>query len=277
MKLEFTKMNGAANDFVMIDGINARVSLSDGRVRLVCDRRRGVGADGLIVLRPAADAACDFHMEYYNSDGLPAEMCGNGSRCAASFGAGLGLGNPDGGGVHVRFSTDSGPVDARVFGDRVQAGLMDAREMRREIPVRVAQDVKIVHFMVVGTRHAVIFVDDARGLSNNEISHLGRIVRSDPAFGPVGANVNFASLGDSGSVHLRTYEKGVEAETYACGTGSVAAAVLFAHDGRLDSPVTVVQHSGDELTVSFRLAPDGATDVTLEGPVATNFAGTLEL
>jgi len=277
VKLEFTKMNGAANDFVMIDGINTRVSLSDGRVRFVCDRRRGVGADGLIVLRPSSRDDCDFHMEYYNSDGHPAEMCGNGSRCAARFGAGLGLGSPDGQAVRVRFSTGSGPVDARVAGERVRVGLMDAREMSREIPVRVAQDVKIVHFMVVGTRHAVVFVDDARELSGDDIKHLGRIVRNDPEFGPVGANVNFASLGASGRIHLRTYEKGVEAETHACGTGSVAAAVLLAHDGRLESPVNVLQHSGDELTVSFRLAPDGATDVTLEGPVATNFAGALEL
>jgi diaminopimelate epimerase len=277
LKLEFTKMNGAANDFVMIDGINNRVSLSDGRVRLACDRRRGVGADGLIVLKPSSEAGFDFHMEYYNSDGFPAEMCGNGSRCAARFGSGLGLGSPDGDGVHVRFSTDSGPIDAWVCGERVRAGLMDAREMRRKIPVRVAQDVKIVHFIVVGTRHAVVFVDEARDINGDDIRRLGRIVRNDPEFGPVGANVNFASIGESGRIHLRTYEKGVEAETYACGTGSVAAAVLFAHDGRLESPVNVLQHSGDELTVSFRLAPDGATDVTLEGPVATNFAGTLEL
>ncbi len=277
MKLEFTKMNGAANDFVMIDGINTRVSLSDGQVRFACDRRRGVGADGLIVLRPSSEDDCDFHMEYHNSDGYPAEMCGNGSRCAARFGVGLGLGRPDGEAVRVRFATDSGPVDARVVGDRVRAGLMDAREMRREIPVRVAQDVKIVHFMVVGTRHAVVFVDEARELSGSDINHLGRIVRNDPEFGPAGVNVNFASLGESGRIHLRTYEKGVEEETYACGTGSVAAAVLLAHDGRLESPVNVLQHSGDELTVSFRLAPGGATDVTLEGPVATNFAGALEL
>jgi len=279
MRLEFVKMNGAANDFVLIDGRVDPAPLTAGRIRFMCDRRRGIGADGLIVIRPPAeaDAEADFHMEYYNSDGFPAEMCGNGSRCAARFGASLGLGAPEGGAVRVRLTTDSGSIDALVHGDTVRADMMDARDMRRDIPVRVAQLEKIVHFMIVGTRHAVLLVDEARDLTESDIIELGRTIRNDTAFGPVGANVNFASVDEEGIVHLRTYEKGVEAETHACGTGSVASAVVLAHLGRLKSPATVLQHSGDRLNVSFVLAPEGAKNVALEGPVAVNFVGWLEL
>lgn len=278
MKLEFVKMNGAANDFVLCDGRKGDLSLTAGQIQFVCDRRRGVGADGLIVIcPPAAGSGADLHMDFYNSDGVPAEMCGNGSRCAAHFGASLGLGRAEDRAVRVRVSTDSGPIEGLVEGDRVRADMMDAREMRKGIPVRIAQAEKIVHFMIVGTRHAVSIVDEAKTLTASDIKEFGRAIRYDPAFGPVGANVNFASVDQEGTVHLRTYEKGVEGETYACGTGSVASAVVLAHLGLVESPATVLQHSGDELVVSFDLVPDGAANVALEGPVAVNFAGSLEL
>jgi diaminopimelate epimerase len=275
MKIEFTKMNGAGNDFVLIDDRSGDVRLTSDQIRHICDRRRGVGADGLILIQ--SDPAYDFHMSYFNSDGHPAEMCGNGSRCSASFAASLGLGRRQGDVTRVRLSTDSGPMEGRVAGGRATMDMMDATHMRRDIRLRVAQTDKTVHFMIVGTRHAVMFVDEVTDLTESDIIGLGRAIRYDRAFGPVGANVNFASVDESGTVHLRTYEKGVEAETHACGTGSVASAVLLAHQGRLESPVTVVQHSGDRLVVTFEVAPEGATNVTLEGPVAVNFTGSLDL
>jgi diaminopimelate epimerase len=277
MHLKFTKMNGAANDFVMVDDRAAVIELSPDEIRFVCDRRRGVGADGLILIRPDHEPGTDFHMSYFNADGHPAEMCGNGSRCSAHYAVSLGLGRREGTGSRVRFSTESGPIDALVAGGQVVTDMMDAREMRRDIRVWVAQAEKIVHFMIVGTRHAVVFVEEARDLTSIEIEELGRAIRHDAAFAPVGANVNFASVDEGGTVYLRTFEKGVEAETHGCGTGSVAAAVLLAHLGRLTSPVTVVQHSGDALEVSFALTPAGATSVTLRGPVAVNFTGSLDL
>jgi diaminopimelate epimerase len=155
--------------------------------------------------------------------------------------------------------------------------MMDAREMRLNVEVQVAQAPENIHFMVVGTRHVIVLVEDAANLSHNDIMELGRALRNDPAFGPIGANVNFVSVDESDRIHIRTYEKGVEAETQACGTGSVAAAVVMAHEGRGGSPRTVVQHGGDELAVSFTPAPGGAEDVVLSGPVAFNFVGTLSL
>lgn len=279
MKISFRKMNGAGNDFVMIDDLDGEYLLTDVQVRLLCDRRRGVGGDGLILIQEAGDdsGGNDFHMAYFNSDGFPAEMCGNGARCAAHFAADLGLGRPEGESIAIRFSTDSGPIDAKVRDDIVSIGMMDAVGLRRDVLVRVAREQPMIHFIIAGTRHAVVFAEDARALTSQEIERYGREIRLDDAFAPVGANVNFASVDENKRVHLRTYEKGVEAETHACGTGSVASAVVFAHAGRVESPVVVVQRGGEELLVAFELRPDGAGAVVLEGPVAVNFEGSLEL
>jgi diaminopimelate epimerase len=173
----------------------------------------------------------------------------------------------------VRFMTGSGLVEGHVSGERARMRMMDAARMRRNVATTIAAPQGAVSFMTVGTRHAVVPVTDARRMTSDEVFTLGRSLRHDPAFLPEGANINFASIGDDGRVYLRTYEKGVEAETFACGTGSVAAAVIFAHDGLLKSPVRIVQHSGDELVASFQLAATGASDVVLEGPAAINFHG----
>lgn len=275
MNLEFVKMDGAANDFIMVDNRAGAIKLSRESVAHLCDRRRGVGADGLMLIEPVAEH--DFFMRYYNADGGEEVMCGNGARCAAHFAASLGLGRKDAKEHTLRFLTGSGAIDARVTGNRVSMSMMDARGMRRRLQTKVAPRGAGVHFMVVGTRHAVVPLDDAKSLTPEEVIEFGRALRHDPAFAPDGANVNFASIAPDGRVHLRTYEKGVEGETLACGTGSVASAVIFAHDGLLKSPVRVVQHSGDELIISFELNPDGAGNVHMDGPVAVNFRGSADI
>jgi len=275
--LAFTKMNGSGNDFILIDHRSLflnDLSLPDF-VRTICRRRESVGADGLILIEDSEIA--DFKWRFFNADGSEAEMCGNGSRCSARFAAGLGLGSGPNAERRLRFSTDSGPIEALVTGDRVRMTMMDAGHMRRGISVDVAGRREIVHFMVVGTRHVVMFVDDVDALTGEDIVNYGRTLRHAAAFAPKGVNVNFASVDAAGVVHLRTYEKGVEAETHACGTGSVVASVLLAQDRRLSSPVTVVQKSGDVLVVSFELVSTGATRVTLEGQAAINFQGSLEV
>jgi len=275
VSLEFTKMNGAGNDFLLIDNRSGRISLSGDQIQGICDRRRGVGADGLILIEPAWHF--DFHMSFFNGDGGPAEMCGNGARCAAAFAVSLGMGSVDEELTSIHFGTESGGITATVRGQYVSMAMMDAREMRLNVEVQVAQAPENIHFMIVGTRHVIVSVEDAANLTHNYIMELGRALRHDPAFGPIGANVNFVSVDESDRIHIRTYEKGVEEETHACGTGSVAAAVVMAHEGRGGSPRTVVQHGGEELGVSFTPAADGAADVVLSGPVAVNFNGTLSL
>jgi diaminopimelate epimerase len=270
-----TKMNGSGNDFVMIDNRDAALKLTAEQIVRLCDRRRGVGADGLILIDPAE--GYDFHMTFYNADGSPAEMCGNGACCSAHFAASLGAGRRGPDATALRFLTGSGEVGASVRGDRVSVRLMDARAMRRDVTVEVAPPGAAVHFMTVGTRHAVVPVPDAEALTDDDVMEWGRSLRHDPAFAPQGANVNFASIAGDGRIVLRTYEKGVEAETHACGTGSIAAAVLFAHEGKLSGTVRILQRSGEELRTSFDLVEDGARNVFLDAPVAVNFVATTEI
>ncbi len=267
-------MNGAGNDFVLVDAREAAVPGDPDLVRRLCDRRRGVGADGLILVEPHGEA--DFFMRFYNADGTEAGMCGNGARCAAAFAASLGLGRREDDRTRVRLATGTGPIEATVRGDRVAMRMMDARGMRLDVPVQVAHPGDTVHFVTVGTRHVLVPVDDAARLRHDEVVAAGRALRRDPAFAPEGANVNFFSVDEAGRIRLRTYEKGVEDETHACGTGSVAAAVVLWHTRSVAGPRRVVQHSGEILTVSFVPRADGATDVTLEGPVAVNFRGVFE-
>jgi len=277
-------MNGAGNDFVVVDNRDGHVALTSADVARVCDRRRGVGADGLILVESADGHDCFMH--FYNSDGSEEVMCGNGAACTAAFSAAAGLGVSAPGSTDVRLLTGSGVVRARVSAGEstpgavrfsVEMGMMDARGMRLEVPVTVAQTRRVIHFMIVGTRHAVVPVEDATALTGREINELGCEIRWDQAFAPQGANVNFASIDERGRIHLRTYEKGVEAETFACGTGSLATAVAFAHRGMCASPAQVVQASGDVLTARFTLDADGATGVSLEGPAEINFEGTFDI
>jgi diaminopimelate epimerase len=274
VKIDFVKMNGAANDFIMIDNRAGSIRLLRATVAHLCDRRRGVGGDGLMLIEPAPGH--DFFMHYYNADGGEEVMCGNGARCAAHYAASLGLGRPGERSTTLHFMTGSGAIEAVVTGDRVKMDMMSARAMRRGVSTPVAPNGADVHFMVVGTRHAVVPLADVTALTADEVVRFGRALRYDPAFAPEGANVNFASLAPDGRMHLRTYEKGIEGETLACGTGSVASAVIFAHEHKVESPVRVVQHSGDELVVSFDLSPDGAGHVRMEGPVLVNFRGSVD-
>jgi diaminopimelate epimerase len=177
----------------------------------------------------------------------------------------------------VRFLTGSGPARASVQGNRVSIELMDAENMRLNVPVQVAPPEGEVHFMTVGTRHALVPVPDAGAMSGEDVVRRGRALRHDPAFAPQGTNVNFMSIARDGRILLRTYEKGVEAETFACGTGSIAAAVWYAHAGLLKSPARVLQRSGDELRVAFELTRHGACNVVLDAPVAVNFVGITDV
>ncbi len=277
MKIPFLKMNGAANDFVLLNNMDGQIRLTAQQIAWICDRRRGVGADGVIAPETSDQRTTDFFMRFYNSDGSEAEMCGNGSRCAAHFAAHLGLGRRAGAETEVVFATGSGMVSAEVRGEYVVTDLMDARDMRLNLPVEVAEVGESVHFITVGTRHAVVMVSDATALTHQQVVAVGRRLRHHSEFAPIGANVNFVSLADDGRVSLRTYEKGVEDETFACGTGSVGSCVVMAHLGYLESPRKVVQCCGDVLEISFRPTETGATNVRIGGPVAINFSGTLEI
>jgi len=275
VKIPFAKMNGAGNDFILIDNREETVRLAEDAVRFLCGRRRGIGADGLILLDPGEDV--DFRMRYYNADGREAEMCGNGARCVAMFAGRLGLGKVANGETRLRFVAAPGAMEATVRGDRVAVRMTDASGYEEKVSIAVANRDEIVHLVNSGVPHAVVIETDVNKLSNESIVERGRAIRNHSRFSPAGANANFMSARPDGTIDIRTYERGVEAETLACGTGAVAAALVAHRLGFAEAPVTLHTRGGESLEVSFTETKGGATDVILEGPAAVNFEGSIEL
>lgn len=274
MKVHFKKMNGAGNDFVMIDNRSAAFAPAPPLIRALCERKRGIGGDGLILVGTHPDA--DFRMLYYNSDGGEAAMCGNGARCAAVFAVSLGLGVRDGDAVRLSFIAGAGRVGAVVRGERVEVSMPEAAGFET-VSLEAGGRPETVHLVNSGVPHAVIVENDWTGLTDERVFERGRKIRRHERFAPEGVNVDFVSVGADGTVRIRTYERGVETETLACGTGAVAAGVALAHLGRSRSPVRLVTHGEELLRVSFAITPGGARDVRLEGPTAVNFEGFIEL
>lgn len=275
VRFPFAKMNGAGNDFILIDNREDKISLGEEAVRFLCGRRRGIGADGLILLDPGGDV--DFRMRYYNSDGREAEMCGNGARCVALFADRLGLGKKTNGETRLRFVAAPGPMEATIRGERVAVRMTDATGYEEKVSIAVANREEIVHLIDSGVPHAVTVENDVNQLSNDSIVERGRAIRNHSRFSPAGANANFVSVRPDRTIDIRTYERGVEAETLACGTGSVAAAVVAHRLGLAVSPVTLHTRGGESLVVSFEETKEGATDIVLEGPAAINFEGSVDL
>ncbi len=275
MRIEFEKMNGAGNDFILIDNRKGDIRLSPERIRALCDRRRGIGADGVILVE--SEGGVDFRMRYYNSDGGEAEMCGNGARCAARFAGSLGLGRRHEGGITLGFAAMPGTMEAQVEGSQVAVRMTDATHFEKSISLAVADRTEIVHFINTGVPHVVIEAASVDAIPDDEILERGRAIRYHARFAPDGTNVSFVSVSDDGAVGIRTYERGVEGETLACGTGAVAGALVAAHLTGRRSPVTMITHGGDELMGTFVLEPAGARQVLLKGPAALNFRGSVEL
>jgi diaminopimelate epimerase len=267
-EITFVKMHGAGNDFIIIDDRAERLALSRGAIASLCARRRGIGADGLIVLR--ASASADFAMRYYNSDGGEADLCGNGARCAAAFAHASGIAP-----ISMRFETASGLVEAEMLTDAVRLGIGDVRDLRLNVELEALDF--IAHYGVCGVPHAVILDGGFGSLPTDEFVRVARAVRHDPVFGPAGANVNAVSLRAPNQFSYRTYERGVEGETLACGTGAVVASVVLAHLGAVSSPVRCETSGGDLLEVAFVATERGATQCRLTGPVAVVFRGTVDL
>jgi diaminopimelate epimerase len=268
LKLAFTKMNGAGNDFVMLDNRAGDVQLGADQIARLCDRHRGIGADGVLVLEPAANGA-DFRMRYYNADGGEAEMCGNGARCFARF-----ADRVAGAREKVSFETPAGVIAAALEGESVTLQMSEPKDMRLDVRISaLGQDIHC-HYVDSGVPHVVIPVND---ISQANVHELGSAVRHHSDFAPRGANVNFLERRGDREIAIRTYERGVEDETLACGTGVVASAILFAATENVDSPVVVGVRGGDEMSVGFRREADRFIDVTLTGPADFVFEGTVQL
>lgn len=270
MEICFTKMNGAGNDFVVLDNRDGRYhGLDAARIARLCDRHRGVGADGLLAVeepRPGSDA--DFTFRYYNADGGEAEMCGNGARCFARFARRF----LPAGRTTMKLDTLAGPVEAAFVGDLVRIRLSDPHDLRLHLALTAAGRALAAHFVNTGVPHVVVPVDDLETL---DVRGLGAALRYHEAFQPKGTNANFQRVLAPGHIAIRTYERGVEDETLACGTGMVANALVHHLLAGAPPPVRVDVRGGDTLEVGFTRTGEGTfTDVTLTGPADITFTGT---
>jgi diaminopimelate epimerase len=269
MVWEFTKMNGAGNDFVLIDNRARKIALERETIVRLCDRHRGVGADGVILLVPCDSGKADWAWQFYNNDGSAGEMCGNGARCFARF-----VQKVTGSKRDFTFETEAGIITARFHGEWVTVNLTEPAGLRLDELVPLAQGKLTIHSLNTGVPHAVIFVPDA---DKAMVQQLGPEIRRHAHFGPKGTNVNFVQLLGPQRIRVRTFERGVEGETLACGTGVTASALISSRVHKFGSPVQVQVQGGDQLEVSFQQKNDGFTDVTLTGPADFVFEGGIEL
>jgi diaminopimelate epimerase len=268
-KIPFYKMQGSGNDFILID--NRRGALKGTNLRKLavtaCHRRYSVGADGLIVIVPSMRA--DFKWRFFNADGSEAEMCGNGSRCAARFALIKKIAKRD-----MLFETRAGIIHAVVNPKTVKVRLTGASGLRMNIAVPLDSGVRMGHFINTGVPHLVYLSKD---LSREDVERIGGETRRHALFKPAGTNVNFVHIEGAHRLRIRTYERGVESETLACGTGSVAAVLVAGALGAASSPVDVVTWGREKLTVSFERSREGFDAIHLEGEAKVICEGFLYL
>ena len=267
-KLRFTKMNGAGNDFVLLDNRAGDLHLTREQIARLCDRHRGVGADGVLLLERATNGA-DFRMRYYNADGGEAEMCGNGARCFARF-----ADRVTGPLQKLSFETPAGVIAAALEGETVTLRMSEPKDLRLNLKISAAGENFECDYIDSGVPHVVISVGD---ISKIDVRTLGSAVRHHPEFAPRGANANFLEKRGPDQIAIRTYERGVENETLACGTGVVASALIFAATENAASPVRVRVKGGDELRVGFERKGNQFTNVSLSGPADFVFEGMVEI
>ncbi|WP_045212324.1 diaminopimelate epimerase [Desulfonatronovibrio magnus] len=268
-EINFFKMQGSGNDFIVIDNNKLRLSPQEmpNLAQKLCPRGFAVGADGMIFLEDSPDADLDFVWHFFNSDGSRAEMCGNGSRCASLLAFKIGLAGKN----HV-FGTDAGPVKAGILDSGlVKVQLTPARDMRQHIVVDYQGQSYNVFFVNTGVPHAVIIFDD---VSQVDVPAFGRFIRMHEEFAPAGTNVNFIEITSNNSIKLRTYERGVEAETHACGTGAAAAAAIANVQKLVESSVEVTTTGGETLIIDLEgedIFLSGKAQIVYKGQVDTDF------
>lgn len=261
--LSFIKAVASGNDFVIVDNRKGTVKNPAQLCQRICNRHLGIGADGLLLFENSRKA--NFKMRILNSDGSEAEACGNGFRCIALFAKDkLGYSS------HFRFEALAGIIQAHVNGKRVRVEMVTPTGLKKKAEIQVDGHRLHYSFLNTGVPHVVIFVE---GLSKISVEELGRAIRYHADFQPKGTNVNFVEVKSEKEIHVRTYERGVEKETLACGTGSTASALLSSLLGYTRPPVRVRTSGGEILSVDFKIEGDKMTHVTLEGEVKLVYEG----
>jgi diaminopimelate epimerase len=252
-RIHFFKMEGCGNDFILIDNRWNLINADRCRdfVRSVCRHKLSVGADGVILIEN--DPEVDFKWRFFNADGSEAEMCGNGSRCAARFAYMNGIVEKP----QMSFRTLAGIIKAQLHGNgKVRVQMTLPHSLKTDFHLEAAGRSFDLSFINTGVPHAVCFLKDEGELETADIAGWGRALRFHPHFQPAGTNVNFALIRNTHSLAVRTYERGVEAETLACGTGAIASALAAAAMKQAASPVEVQTRSGESLTIYFESRRD---------------------
>lgn len=255
--IPFAKMHGSGNDFVVIRVPHPAMEGVDlpELTRMLCRKGTGLGADGVILIGPSE--AADFDWHYINADGSDGDMCGNGAMVGARFAVDQGIAD-----AQCSFETAAGIVHAEVDGAHVSLQMVDSQKLGDGMQFDALPGVAFDHYLI-GVPHIVGIVDDADAFER--FDSIGRALRQDTQLQPAGANVNLIHRLDDQSIRMRTYERGVEAETLACGTGAVCSAIAASHRGLVQQPVTVRVSSGMDLTVRWQEEGDTFTDIHLSG------------
>jgi diaminopimelate epimerase len=265
--LTFYKMSGSGNDFILVDNRGGSVD-EENVARLVasiCRRKLSVGADGMILIEESDRA--DFKWRYFNADGGEVEMCGNGGRCAARLAYLKGIAGP-----RLSFETMSGVIRAEVTGERVKLEMPESTIAELDYLLKVEEETLTVSSITVGVPHVVIWVTDVEA---SPVFKAGRAIRNHERYAPAGTNVNFVKQLDDGTFAIRTYERGVEDETLACGTGSVGTALIAATKGMTTSPAVLHTRGGEDLKVYFEKSGESFSGVFLEGEARVIYEGKL--
>jgi diaminopimelate epimerase len=267
MGIAFTKMSGSGNDFIIIDNRVPVVGDAAKRdfVSKVCTPKLSVGADGVIFVEDSDQA--DFRWDFYNADGSSAEMCGNGGRCVARYALERNIAAEK-----MSFETTAGIITAEVKDNHVRICLTASVDLQQDIKIDLNGKTYTVDSLNTGVPHAIVFSDN---VAEEDVRELGRGIRNHKVFSPAGTNVDFVQKQGDGSLRVRTYERGVEGETLACGTGVVASALLASQRNLVSPPVKVQTQGGEVLTVDFSIANGTFGEVFLEGAVKTVFEGTI--
>jgi diaminopimelate epimerase len=265
--IEFFKMSGSGNDFILIDNRTQALSVENlpEFVGKICERKVSVGADGLILIEHSE--IVDFRWRFFNADGSEVDMCGNGGRCAARFAHIKGFA-----GEKLSFETRAGIIDAEVKSDMVKLKLTDPHNLQVNLSIPVDDRSFEISHINTGVPHVVHYVND---LDQFDVFTLGRTIRYHAQFAPEGTNANFVEVIDKDTIRVRTYERGVEDETLACGTGAVAAALISSWKGLIESPVNVRVRSGEILKIYFQKIDHGFKDIYLEGNAKVVYEGRI--
>lgn len=269
MRIDFWKMHGAGNDFILVDDRKLSFPAGDPKwLAQICRRARGIGAEGIILLQTSDQPNIDFRMRFFNPDGKEAEMCGNGARCAARLAHDIGLASST-----MRIQTTAGIITAELDRNNVRIGMTAPKDWNLNIVLVIDGKKFVCHSVNTGVPHTVI---ETENLVSCNVHEIGKTVRFHKQFTPAGTNVNFVKVLSKHELAIRTYERGVEAETLACGTGITASSLIMARLKKVYPPVKVHSAGGDLLEVDFIMSDDNVGNVTLRGPAEYVFRGQIE-